>query len=283
MPHRLSGWCGFALMAKSLDEVVEEISRRVKPAAPAADVAKATFAWMMDNIKYDHDRKQAINQGRDFTYVRRPEDVLILGKGVCGDQAALYAAICTRLGLDARFAHVTEDQDGNLCNHACALVRINDRWVQVDPAYQAFGAQHRKYYIKETTEQAVASAVIGTAAQSPWLQKAILAISAAGLLLAGSIAYQYGLPKQKANVVDTGNGLRFFTKHGSLHYRIAPDARERWEEAVFFCETLEGTLSEKELLGMLLETDRNSDNAISPDEASSAGARYRAAYLRKEH
>jgi hypothetical protein len=269
-------------MGKSLDEVIGEISRRVKPTAPAADVAKATFDWMIDNIKYDYDRKRAIEEGRDRTYVRPPEDVLASGKGVCGDQAGLYVAICRKLGLEARFAHVTEDQNGQTCNHACALVRIKDRWVQVDPAYQEFGAQHRKYSVKGAPEPEYAGEVIDAIAQLPWFRKALLAISAAGLLITGSIAYQHGVPR-KTEIVETQEGVRFFTKHGGLHYRIAPEAREQWEEALFFREKTSGALSGNELLELLIALDRDSDNSISQQEANDARLRYRLAYARKSY
>jgi Flp pilus assembly protein TadD len=65
----------------------------------------------------------------------------------CQEYAYLYVALARAVGLRAYDVSVDEDCDGSKAPHACAAVVIGAQIILVDPAYDWFGAPHRKFQL----------------------------------------------------------------------------------------------------------------------------------------
>lgn len=101
--------------------------------------AHALFDWMEQHVNYDHDKPHN-------TY-RTANEVLLFGKGVCGEMAYLYIAMSRLAGMISKYVEVDKDFYGNDVSHACAVVYPDGREIFVDPAYHQFDVRHRSYKI----------------------------------------------------------------------------------------------------------------------------------------
>lgn len=274
------------LMGNTLEQVVKEIKKSMSWRASPYDQAKAVYSWMKANITYDHPRKVRIDSGGDLRRFLNPLEVLCLGKGVCGDQTVLYVTLARKLGLQAHYAHVDRDHLGRDVNHACAIVALPDKHIQVDPAYDWFDLKHQSYAIQEpyelqegeqNTRQGAVAISPPTPAVFPPLPRAkppcfrllMLAAACAGIWYGGNWAYRETNWPILQGII-TNREKRFSTEHGEVRFTVDKDAARAWEEALFFMETQEGKLNEPGLLLKYVRSDKDRNNVISAAEAREA-------------
>jgi hypothetical protein len=281
----------------SLDEVVQDIGRRVPISSEPYERAKAIYEWMGEHLTYDRERQVAVQSGRDNRRVLHPEYVLRERKGICGDLSGVYVALGRKLGLETKYARVSLNERGEETNHACAIVELPDRIMQVDPANRVFDASHREYHIEriDIIEDIVRGARIPTTTYQPpcttpyvpwrrkcrtllprWIKRIVLC---AALAYAGHKGWQW-YKRPTLDVLDLQNELRFATKHGEVKFTIASDGAQQWKEALFFLEEQEGNFDEHSLLEKYVLADKNQDDIISGSEARDALAAARAKYLK---
>ncbi len=236
--------------------------------------AKAICDWIVENIVYDHDRIREIEERKDDGIPHHPEVTLEKRMGVCSDMAVLYVSIARKMGLKAYYAHVTVDHKGNNCSHACAVVDLPTGRKLADPAYGKFDIHHKKYTIYEPKMKwydgriVEASIPIMQALKPVWKY-------VASLLLAGS-AFSGIASLVSCDIDDKGIkrlehecGSKFISQNGVLEFNYDRETAKILREYIFFCEAMEGTLSDKRILEKYLEADKDRDSHISTYEANS--------------
>jgi len=112
--------------------------------------AKKLYYWMLSNIAYDQDKMQKIKQGIPVG-CKNSLETFYDRKGVCAEQAYLYIILSRLAGLEAFYVHVDETENGKR-NHACAAVKLDDKFVYVDPSYYTFDIHHRRVGILSDLE-----------------------------------------------------------------------------------------------------------------------------------
>jgi hypothetical protein len=265
----------------NLELIVRAISRRVLPMAPAIDKAKAVYDWMIDNIEYDHDRKKSIDDGIDRMHFD-PEDVIERGKGVCSDMAVLYVALARGMGLSAHYALVETDCFGKDICHACAVVDLQTKQLQVDPAYKQFDARHQKYKIQENRVKP--KQVINSAKKKlHWARYAAAGIAAVYGIFSYLSSATGSSGSDRVTMLEIQNETRFVSQNGVFNFTYGQETAKTLREYLFFSEAKRGCLGDKELLNKYLEADQNNDSKITLEEAVSAAKSARDEYNKKKN
>lgn len=70
----------------------------------------------------------------------------------CQEYAWLYIALARAVGLKAFYVRVERDYTGDIVYLDCAAVFIGGKALLVDPAYQWFGAPHKKYVVLDDVQ-----------------------------------------------------------------------------------------------------------------------------------
>jgi transglutaminase-like putative cysteine protease len=128
------------------DDMIKIAKSQTSGKASEYDKAKAIFDWIENNIPYDLDKKDAIENNTNHGYNDSLE-TFNKGSGVCGEQAYLYVSMARSIGLPSNFVSVNRDFEGKEVYHACAAVRVNDKTILADPAYHIFDINHQDYSI----------------------------------------------------------------------------------------------------------------------------------------
>lgn len=297
----------------TLEEIVYGIAMQASSASPRSK-AQAIYDWMGKNIEYDYERYRAIEAGEDDGHPNHPLTTLKRKKGVCGDQACLYVALARRMGLACWYARVTRDHYGKNVNHACAIVALPEGYLQVDPAYRIFDARHQQYYFEELPElndfaksetqyqqSYVSQSNSSSYSQSSytpqrftgtfelldrWTWKpflfGIMTAVLAGLGIYGVYTESpvFGNLRGRVEHRATASGSTFHTKHGEACFIVDPTAQQSWNEAIFYKEAVNSTLSDQKLLDEYLAADKDGNNWLSAQEVWDARTAARDAYLR---
>jgi len=287
---------GHLTMNNILENVVQELWHALPSSATPRQRAKTIYDWVAQNIEYDYDRLKAVNAGTERP-VLHPGEVLEKRKGICSDMAYLYVTLSRQFGLQAQYARVTtKDHNGKTAYHACAIVMLDGKGVQVDPTHKIFEAHHQEYCIEEPVvgePQAVQQEYSGSWQESyrapepavHRLQKlgrklAALALCA-GLFFGARSCWELR-KHQNVQYCETKDEARFTTKNGEMRYAVNPEAAQPWKETLFFAEAIKGDLSDHELLEVYVRADANKDSTINPAEAGMARDFARAMYLKSK-
>ncbi len=261
-------------MGKTLESVVQDIGKRLTLSSPTYERAKALYDWMAQNVRYDYDRWNAIQSGSDERHILPPHEVLEHGKGVCGDLACLYVTLGRRLGIPVHYAAVQHNNQP----HACAIVDLPERKLQVDPAFKMFDANHPHYRIEHP------DVIEETRSFGPFipfeLPRTVKGVAAVLALCAG-LATMFSplagcMKSSDLKYFKNEQSAHFSTKHGHVTFTI--DAEKTWQEAVFFMEAANRDLDEAGLLKAYVQADKDANNTISNHEAQEARSTARAAY-----
>jgi hypothetical protein len=271
-------------MKQTLEEAVWEIGAQLKPHASARDKARTIYDWMAGHIAYDYAR--LADSWRAETLA--PEETLQRGKGICTDMTALYIALGTRIGLKAYEVDVWQDDLGESVNHACALVRLPEGSILVDPAYGAnnpkrgFDIKHKGYEVKDYAlpELPIISGM-PNGGRNAILAMILTAVFGGASLMFGINAGMLNQPR--IDHEQTENGGTFVTEHGKFKYIISHGAQESWNKALYFIEATKGTLSNKDVFDAVIEADKDNDGIITIHEAQAALLQANAAYTRSRH
>jgi len=129
-------------VSKSISEVVSEIRNNEDP---QIGVAKNIYEWIERNVAYGSQKRNGVGY-------RSGQEVFKTREGVCGEMAYLYVTMARLAGLEARWVEVLVDYKGENVYHACAAVKLNGKYILVDPAYQSFDIKHKKYRILSDKE-----------------------------------------------------------------------------------------------------------------------------------
>lgn len=121
---------------------VEKGRELAEHAGGDAETIAAVHAFIVENIRYDHEKVETLPAG----YIANPDDVLISGKGICVDYAALMAAMLRSLGIPIQVVY-GRTTDGMY--HCWVRVYSGDagrvgnvelqpgRWTLLDPTFAA--------------------------------------------------------------------------------------------------------------------------------------------------
>jgi hypothetical protein len=106
-------------------EVVKKARELAADCENEADVVRAVYNWVVENIKYDNDK--AAKLATATGYIPNPDETLQEGKGICFDYASLGAAMLRSLGIPCKV--VTGYVSPNNVYHAWNMVYIDGEWV----------------------------------------------------------------------------------------------------------------------------------------------------------
>lgn len=128
-----------------IDEVIKEIDFQ-------EDTVNAIFTYVASNITYDTKFQQSTPHYQSYEEVI--EDVIKNRKGVCMHYAALFDAICSRLGyksyIVSGYTKFINNPPGDL-PHAWNAVKIKGEWFLFDPSWASgyiMGDTFLPYYDK---------------------------------------------------------------------------------------------------------------------------------------
>ena len=115
----------------SIDEFIQEINFK-------DDTLQAVFSYITTNISYDPEFAGNIPEYHSYDEVL--QDALDNKKGVCMHYAALFNAVCAKLGFESYIiSGYTKfyNQPVAALPHAWNAVRIKDEWFMFDPTWAA--------------------------------------------------------------------------------------------------------------------------------------------------
>lgn len=94
----------------------------------SGDVVRAIYSWIVENIKYDNTKAEALAAGTG--YVPNPDETLASRTGICFDYAALAGAMFRSLGIPCKVitGYVSPDN----IYHAWNLIYIDGEWVTAE-------------------------------------------------------------------------------------------------------------------------------------------------------
>jgi len=106
--------------------------------------ARAIYLWVVDNIKYDYDKFNAMERGEQVEQYTAPQ-TLALRKGVCSDISNLFIALCRASGIPAvgiggNTYNGVNGSDNIKNGHAWSAAYIPGYgWAEVDATWSQFG------------------------------------------------------------------------------------------------------------------------------------------------
>jgi hypothetical protein len=279
-------------MNKTLTTIVKELSEHVLPMAPAMDKARIIYDWMIKNIEYDYERAKAVDETKDYeTYPA--EEVLERGKGICSDMAVLYVELAREMGLKADYAFVDVDCFGKDTYHACAVVDLQTKQLQVDPAYRQFDVRHQRFTIREPClKKDLQKKEHDLKRHLPVLRRkwGILRYAAAGIAMTYGICSYFSsatgasAPRHEGiTLLELDTGTRFVSQNGVFRLHYDKETGQAMKEYVFFCEAKEGALPDQKILDRYLLADKDNNGIISPQEAQEALSAAKEAYSKKKN
>ncbi|MBW3001908.1 transglutaminase-like domain-containing protein [Candidatus Woesearchaeota archaeon] len=124
-------------------KLVEIIREETEDCDTEMEKAEAIYDWMDDNVDYSESR---------IVGYRNSSEVINDKKGICGEMAFLYITMARSVGLDAKYVSVDRDFRGKSVFHACAAVKVDGKYLLVDPAYQTFDIEHEKFLLLSDKE-----------------------------------------------------------------------------------------------------------------------------------
>jgi len=92
--------------------------------------------WMSKNIEYEEDMENY--------FLKSPDDLVRLGKGVCWDQAELERAWFSKYGYESKVIYI--QQFNKECStHSFLIYKDKDKWVWFEHSYSDHKGIHKGY------------------------------------------------------------------------------------------------------------------------------------------
>jgi transglutaminase-like putative cysteine protease len=139
---------------------VAEAARLASSGDDELDVIENVFNYMVENISYDYDKADTVNQGGLAGYIPDPDRTLAEKKGICYDYASLMAAMLRSQGIPAQL--VKGNADG--IYHAWLNAHSEEQgeidkviafdgagWTLMDPTFSATAGSVSEYVGRGTT------------------------------------------------------------------------------------------------------------------------------------
>jgi hypothetical protein len=130
-------------------EIVAVAQKIVEGLVFEEEKARALFDWFVLNIKFGTSGWKKHKKS-----MRHAKEIFEDREGVCAEMTILYIAMARAVGLEANYAKIEINNSGKIDRHACAAVKINDKYIYVDSSYNQFDAKHQGYTIM-TDQEAV--------------------------------------------------------------------------------------------------------------------------------
>lgn len=121
-----------------------------KPYQTTRDKARAIFAWVANNIRYDYQKyknpppnpeffiktKQELAQKQAEWFEKEIRHTLISKKGVCEDYSRLFKKMCDSAGIECAFIiGNSRAMNGRLEKHAWNAIQFNGVWHLIDATW----------------------------------------------------------------------------------------------------------------------------------------------------
>ena len=126
---------------ESLDQLCKTVKKKF---LTEADIVRAAFTWVANNISYDYSMLLPGNYREKVAH-----ETFAGRKGICGDFSRLMMHVCQQCGIPSRFivgpSSTTNEYIGDLDEHRHAWVaaKVEDRWMLCDPTYAGTGSTSR--------------------------------------------------------------------------------------------------------------------------------------------
>lgn len=133
-----------------LEDLVRELAKDV---ISEGHLFKKLYDWVSQNVPYDHEKYNQIEQYEKDKTKQRPVikdslETFIQKKGICCEQAYLLVTMGRLAKLDTYFVDVEEDGFGKKVAHACSALKTkNKEYILADPAYEKFNIRHKNFSI----------------------------------------------------------------------------------------------------------------------------------------
>jgi transglutaminase-like putative cysteine protease len=128
---------------ESLNQLCETVQKKF---LTEADITRAAFTWVANNISYDYSMLLPGNYKE-----KEAQETFTDRKGICGDFSRLMMHVCQQCGIPSRFivgpSSTTNEYISNLNEHRHAWVaaKADDRWMLCDPTYAGTGSTSRAH------------------------------------------------------------------------------------------------------------------------------------------
>lgn len=101
--------------------------------------SKALFNWCLDNIQYQ--------ETHALDHYKTSRETWNSRVAICGEMSIFFNAMLKYKGIQCNYIHVDVNDKADQVNHACSGLKINDKMVLVDVAYQTFDISHQKWNV----------------------------------------------------------------------------------------------------------------------------------------
>jgi hypothetical protein len=112
---------------------------------------RAIFMWIASNIMFDIDNINTIyHNNTDSAKISRS---LLTRKGICGNYAALFNDLCTKVNVKSYIIDGYTKKNGSVgkISHAWCAAQIDNSWYLFDPTWGSGYVRNGKYYMKINT------------------------------------------------------------------------------------------------------------------------------------
>nr|WP_244386687.1 transglutaminase-like domain-containing protein [Raoultibacter timonensis] len=108
--------------------VVEEANKLSEGARNQADVLKAVYDWIVENVSYDNEKAKSVVNGTIADgYLPDPDATMQSKTGICFDYASLAAAMLRSQGIPCKI--ITGYVSPDSIYHAWNMVYLNGEWI----------------------------------------------------------------------------------------------------------------------------------------------------------
>jgi hypothetical protein len=132
-------------MTKSTDQIASYINKNF---SSENEKVRAVFIWVSSNIQYDVQNMYAVNLTE--TKEDKISKPLRTRKGICENYAALFADLCSKVGIKSYIIEGYTKQNGVLdaLPHAWNAAWINGSWFLFDPTWASGYVKDGKFFPK---------------------------------------------------------------------------------------------------------------------------------------
>lgn len=128
------------------DKIKRFTNKMSKNTINIKEIINNIFNWFDENVEYSR-----LNAPY-YPLQRNDIDTLLMKSGTCGDYSNLMVSILLNLGIPAKYAYLKKDCYGDYQDHICAIAKIKDNWILIDPTlpyrkWSGYDTQHKEYDI----------------------------------------------------------------------------------------------------------------------------------------
>jgi transglutaminase-like putative cysteine protease len=129
-------------------EIVTAANNITTGAILEEEKARALYDWFVAKIPFGTSGWKKHQKS-----MRHAKEIFEDREGVCAEMTILYIVMARAVGLEAKYARTeTINSNGQVERHACPYVKVNGKWIFVDPGFQQFDAPHKGYKIMSDQE-----------------------------------------------------------------------------------------------------------------------------------